>query len=250
MALEKQANSGMPLKQKAMMGAVVVIILVVIWQVIGLMGGGSSAPPAVTPPVATPSAKNAGTASSPMRNVPTTAVNNSQPEPQAELRQAQVMTDPQFLQQQQVSEQKYIGKINDLEDLKIQRAIAETNQAIATAKLATVTAEKNISDLLTKPVLQEVPAGAYANKLTNPAMQGSVTEVTTITSSQAQYTVISVSMQLGKWNAVIGFQGKLYNVIVGDVLTPDNSVVASISKNGVILRKNGQSRKISIMSAI
>jgi hypothetical protein len=185
------------------------------------------------------------------------AGNNSQAvqqvTPQAELKQAQVLSDPGFLQQQQMSEQKYIGKINDLEDLKIQRAIAETNQAIATAKLATVTAEKNISDLLTKPVMPEVPAGTYANKLANPGMQGeNAVGLPPFGSPQqvVQYTVISVSMQLGRWNAVIGSQGKLYNVIVGDVLTPDNSVVVSINKNGVMLRKNGQVRKVSIMSSI
>jgi len=254
MALEKQANSGMPLKQKALIGAVVVIFLVVGWQVVGLMGIGSrSAPP---PPVVTKpnqNAKSAGAVSSPMTNRPSTG-NNSQPVQQAahqeELKQAQVVNDPAFLQQQQANEQKYIGKVNDLEDLKIQRAIAETNQAIATAKLATVTAEKNISDLLTKPAntMPEVPAGA---KVVSGAPGESGAGLPPFGALlQVQYTVISVSMQLGKWNAVIGFQGKLYNVIVGDVLTPDNSVVASINKNGVMLRKNGQSRKVSIMSPI
>lgn len=250
MALEKQANSGMSLKQKAMMGAVVVIFLVVIWQVVGLMGGGTSVPPVVvSKPVANQGAKSAGTMSSSTMSAPSSANNGQPAQQQVELKQAPVVNDPAFLQQQQENAQKYVGKINDLEDLKIQRAIAETNQAIATAKLATVTAEKNISDLLTKPSMPEVSAATYANKLASQGAQGTG-ETITINTPQVQYTVISVSMQLGRWNAVIGSQGKLYNVVVGDVLTPDNSVVTSINKNGVMLRKNGQSRKVSIMSAI
>ena len=183
----------------------------------------------------------------------------SQATQQAEVRQAQVISDAQFLQQQQMTEQKYIGKINDLENLKIQKEIAETNQAIATAKLATVTAEKNISDLLTKPAAPEIPAGAYANKLATPTLQGeSIVNEPSVSSPapaapaipQIEYKVISVSMQLGKWNAVIGYQGKLYNVTVGDILSEDNSVVTNINKNGVLLKKDGKIRKVNIMLAI
>ena len=264
MAPEKQVKegmfSGMPTKQKVMIVAMVIIILVIAWQVIGLMGGGSSSAPspAIKPP-ANQAAKSTGAAASPTE-MHATSPANAQAMQQAELKQAQVASDTRFLQLQQDSEQKYLGKINDLEDLKIQRAIAETNQAIATAKLATVTAEKSISDLLTKPVAPEVPAGVYANKLTNPANTpenaaglpggGQLPPGIISSTPQAEYTVISVSMQLGRWNAVIGYQGKLYSVVIGDVLPADNSIVVRINKNGVILRKEGRSRKISIMSAI
>jgi len=262
MALEKQVKermlSGMTTKQKGTIGAMAVIVLIVIWQVIGLIGGGggSSAPPVPVKPVVNQGAKMMGAGS--------VGVNAaaSQATQQADLRQAQVINDTRFLQLQQMTEQKYIGKINDLEDLKIQREIAETNQAIATAKLATVTAEKNISDLLTKPAAPEIPVGAYANKLATPTLQGeSVVNESGASPSapaaptvpvipQAEYTVISVSMQLGKWNAVIGYQGKLYNVTVGDVLSADNSMVTNINKSGVVLKKDGKIRKISIMLAI
>lgn len=247
MALETQAKEGMPTKQKAMIGAVIIIVLIVIWQVMGLMGGGSStpAPVAIKPVNQSQSAKS-------VKPAPSSAMNavNTQPVQQTELRQAQVATDPQFLQLQRMNEEKYIGKINDLEDLKVQRAIAETNQAIATAKLATVTAEKSISDLLTKPTVAEVPAGVYANKLANPAAQTESSAGPPPIAQTADYTVISVSMQLGRWSAVLGYQGKLYNVIVGDILTADRSVVTNINKSGVVLRKDGTSRKVSIMSAI
>ena len=258
MALEKPTQQGMPVKQKATIGALVVVVLIVIWQIIGLMGGsGNSTPPSAEVNPVPPKAPVRSSAGAPQSGMSATSASatamSSQAAQQAELRQAQVMSDSRFLELQQASEQKYLGKINDLEDLKIQRAIAETNQAIAAAKLATVTAEKNISDLLTKPAAPEVPAGAYANKLTNPALQGEAVAgqgPPSAPAQETQYTVISVSMQLGKWSAVIGAQGKLYNVSVGDVLSADGSVVENISKSGVILRKDGKTKKVSITTAI
>ena len=56
-------------------------------------------------------------------------------------------------------------------------------------------------------------------------------------------------MQFNRWTAVLGSQGKLYNVAVGDVLA-DGERVLSISKSGVILEKEGKSKKISIISSI
>lgn len=271
MALEKQTKEGMlsrmTTKQKGTIVAMIIIVLIVIWQVVGLIGvgggsGQSTLPATPVKPVVTQGVKTTGGAvSGPGLGGANAA---SQAPQQAEVRQATVLSDAQFLQQQQMTEQKYIGKINDLEDLKIQREIAETNQAIATAKLATVTAEKNISDLLTKPAAPEIPVGAYANKLATPTMQGESAINDQGTSSVAaspsapaapvtptvEYTVISVSMQLGKWNAVIGYQGKLYNVTIGDILSEDNSVVTNINKNGVTLKKDGKIRKVSIILAM
>lgn len=261
MALEKNMKegmlAGMTTKQKGTIGAVVVIVFIVIWQVIGLIGDGGggnekSKPPVPVKPVVTQGVKTMAQAGAGGANA------SGQATQSVDVRQAQVVSDMQFLQLQQKTEQRYIGKINDLEDLKIQKQIAETNQAIATAKLATVTAEKNISDLLTRPAAPEIPAGAYANKLATPTVQGeSVVSAPGASSApaasvapQVEYTVISVSMQLGKWSAVIGYQGKLYNVAVGDILSEDNSVVTAINKNGVLLKKDGNIRKINMMLAI
>ena len=127
------------------------------------------------------------------------------------------------------------------------------NQAIAASKLATVTAEKGISDLLTKPTPMQVSAGEYASKLAGPVRQGESLlgqQMGTAAPVEVQYTVISVSMQLHKWNAVLGYQGKLYNVSIGDVLPVDGAVVVSISRNGVILNKDGKRRKVSLVAAI
>jgi len=245
--MAKEIFTGMTAKQKGMIGAMVVVVLVIVWQVIGLIGGSGSTPPAQSMPVAN---KN----SAANKTTPTATAANNHALQQNQLQQATVASDTRFLQLQQMSEQKYIGKLNDLEDLRIQREIAETNQAIATAKLATVTAEKNISDLLTKPAMPEVSIAAYANRLAGPGSGAdettSLSSTTTTTTTSEGYTIISVSMQLHKWNAIIGYQGKLFTVAVGDVLAPDSSVVININKNGVTLKKDDKIRKISITSGL
>ncbi|MCD6039233.1 MAG: hypothetical protein K0S27_633 [Gammaproteobacteria bacterium] len=256
MALEKQAKEGMTVKQKGVIGAIIFIVLIIAWQIMGLMSDRTSGPTIPTKSSINQGAANKMTSDSAGANA--VPVNNNQMMQQSQLRQAPVMADARFLQLQQMSEQKYIAKINDLEDLKIQREIAETNQAIAAAKLATVTAEKNISDLLTKPAAPapEIPQASYANKLTHPVFPGESVGAESGAAPPVQvtppveYSVISVSMQLGKWSAVMGYKGKLYNVIVGDILPEDDSVVMSINKSGVVLKKEDKTRKISIMLAI
>lgn len=281
--------AGMTTKQKATAIGLVVVVLVILWQVMGLFGGGGSSqapadfpsakqpgqmsantpgktpqtPPSTTPSGAAPGPSMPGASQPPAANM--TPVN--QPVDQS-MRETPVMLDARIVDMQKQTEQKYIDQLNQLQTLKIQREIAETNQAIASARLATVTAEKSVSDLLTKPsapVQPVVPAGAYSNTLVNPTPTG--VQVTTTegappppgqnippaplaTPAEVPYVVISVSMQMGRWSAVLGYQGKLYNVSIGDVLPMDNSVVASIGKNGVLLVKGKTRRKISILSSI
>ncbi|GEM_PF-1345204 len=273
---ENPMKAGMTTKQKATIGALVVVVLIIVWQVMGLFGGGSKTAEPATNTVITPAAQpTAGANPSPSLNPATPGQPGAPvaPHPVMPVQNnvvqagiAPLSLEGEIADIQKKTEQKYIDQINQLQMLRIQREIAETNQAIANARLATVTAERGVTDLLTKPSAnsQQIPAGAYANALANPTPTGIAlpTEVTTTTTApvatpppappvmEAQYVVISVSMQLGRWNAVLGNQGKLYNVHVGDVLPLDNSVVASISKSGVVLQKEGKRRKISILSAI
>jgi len=260
-------KEGMPMKQKITMAVVIILVLVVLWQVKGILGIGGGGSPTITPtstPQAKPATTNAISASSPNTSStpmsqpqPSSAVSAAQPAPSSNLQQVSVIKDDLNSQQQQV-QAKYINKINELEDLKIQREIAETNQAIATAKLATVTAEKNISDLLTKPAAAPptVSPGAYAAQLGSPVSAPPISEVPPIVKvtpppvPEIEYTVISVAMRYGKWNAVIGYEGHLFTVSVGDILPPDNSTVKNISRNSVTLRKNGKIRKVSVVSSI
>ena len=233
----KNNFSGMTTRQKTIAAVFAVIVLILIWQVAGLFGGGKA------PTKITPAPAKTMTAGAPAGQV----VGESQ------IRQAPLPTDNQFMKLQRDSEQQYVSKLNELESLKIQREIAEMNQAIAASKLATVTAEKGISDLLTKPTPMQVSAGEYASKLAGPVRQGESLlgqQMGTAAPVEVQYTVISVSMQLHKWNAVLGYQGKLYNVSIGDVLPVDGAVVVSISRNGVILNKDGKRRKVSLVAAI
>lgn len=262
----KEKFSQITSRQKAIMGAMVVVVLIIVWQVTGLFGGGKSTPtPVAIKPVSTmqatsssPSAANNRSATSPSQGPE--AASSLPAEHVVAPRQATVLNEPQFMKLQKMTEEKYIGKLNELEELKIQRQIAETNQAIAAAKLATVSAEKDISDLLTKPAPVLVPPSAYANQLVAPTVTGqevvNVNNGTTMPPPPIKeepvidYSLISVSMQLNRWSAVLGYQGKLYSVNVGDTLQPDGSVVTSINKNSVILKKDDKTRKVNIVSSI
>lgn len=253
-------KEGMPMRQKVIMGLMVVVILIIVWQLKGMFGFGGTSAPEITPtqPAAkTPatSISNAPPATTPTPGQPTPMASQA---PSANLQQVPLVGNELNNQDRQVQAQ-YIGKINELEELKISREIAETNQAIATAKLATVTAEKSISDLLTKPTtsqeVQPIPPGAYATQLGTPS---AVTEQPTtpppVTTPppppEIDYTVISVTMRYGKWNAVVGYQGHLFTVGVGDILPPDNSSVRSINQNGIVLRKSGKTRKVALVSSL
>lgn len=263
--------SGMTSRQKMIAAVLVIILLVIIWQIMGLFGGGGgSAPPTIAE--ITPAQKQqtgqmtsavpgtAGAAAPINAPVQQPVTQSGEPVP---FREVPVSMEAQILDLQKKTEQKYLDQLNQLQMLKIQREIAETNQAIASARLATVTAEKTVSDLLTKPTQPPtpppVPAGFTA--------AGPATAVAIVPeggapppaenvppppppSLIAPYTVISVSMQLGRWTAVLAFQGKLFSVTIGDVLPVDGAVVTSISRNGVVLAKEGKRKRISIVSSL
>jgi cytoskeletal protein RodZ len=259
----KSSLQEMPTKQKIMIVATIIVVLIVIWQVAGLFGG-NSAPAQHTPPA--PSAMNAnapavGGATQRANTMPGGQPTLAAPSSEATAPRVAPIAKDQYLQEQERAEKKYLKQLNDLEQLKLERQIEETNQAIATAKLATVTAEKSTAELLTKPTTVVADAN-YASQLVRPTRTGEslVTEgqaeqtspvpVAPPATPDVTYTVISVSMQFNKWSAVMGAQGKLYNVSVGDALPPDGSVVVSINKSGVILKKDEVKRKVSLTSAI
>jgi len=245
----KNILSKLTTRQKVMAGLLVVVLLVIFWQLMGLFGGGSNQTITKITPA---SSTNARTPMS--SNQPNSTALAMQQGGEYQVRQAPVQVSNQFITREKETEQQYMSKLNELEALKIQRQIAEMNQAIAVAKLATVTAEKGISDILIKPASTQVSAAEYAAGLTNPVRPGEAIVAPQVQQpappTQAQYTVISVTMQLNKWSAVLGYQGKLYDVSVGDVLPIDGSVVEKIFKDGVVLNKDGNKRKISLVSAI
>jgi hypothetical protein len=245
-------------RQKATMGVFIIVLILLMWQVIGFFKGSSSQAP--SPSQLKPIAA-ASSGQQPMMNQAPGALAAQGSQSNVQPKAMPVPVDTETAKIQQETQGKYVEALSDLQMLKIQRDIAEINQAIATAKLATVTAEKNVTDLLTGPAPRPVSQGEYANKLVGPTASSPTggneqppgnaqQQVPVDQSGEPSYVVISVSMQLNKWMAVIGLQGKLYNVSIGDVLPADGSVVVDINKTGVTLSKDGEKRKISLTSAI
>lgn len=254
-------------KQKVIGALTVVIFGFIIYEVIGLFSSGETAAPAITPAAQTPTQQKQMSATMPATgNTTATTVAMQQQSAAASgtLASVNAITFPKenadIQKQQQQQQQSYLDSVNQLQLIKVKREIAENNQAIATARLATETANKTMSDLLTQPaVLPQPPGGLSATD--NSGKPGTVQAVgqspegmSVPIASKSQvldipFTVISVSMQSNRWNAVLSYQDKLYSVSIGDSLF-DGSKVVSISKNGVSLLKDGNKRKISIQTMI
>jgi type IV pilus biogenesis protein PilP len=230
-----QGIANMSTRQKVTIGVFVVVIIVVIWQVIGLFKGDSQ-------PAAVPAPTMAGTG---QPGMPSQVMPAQPPAPKpaaAPLSQREI----ELMRLQQETEAKYIAAINELQMLKVQKDIAETNKAIATAKLDTVTAQKGIVQMLEPQAPPPTPAD-YAQSLVN---QTASAQGAGVRSGEVSYTVISVSKTQSRWNAVLGYQGNLYSVAIGDVLPADGSKVISIDRTGVVLEKDDVKKKVSLVSII
>lgn len=231
-------GSGSP-RQKIIGGIVLVVFAFLGWQVYGMFAGDGSA--------ATPVGAS-GSAAMPTMPTP-------QPAQLPQVAKAPLSDREQALMAlQQATQAKYLEALNELQMLKVQKDIAETNKAIVTAKLDTVTAQKNMVDLLQPPKPEATPA-SYSQNLVNPTgANAGVTPATTVgaaVQASDSYSAISVSHLQGRWNAVIGYQGKLMNVFIGDTLPADGSLVTNIDKGGVTLKlKDGTTKKIAMVSII
>lgn len=248
-----QILSSMTTRQKVTALVFVVVVIVIVWQVKELFfpGGMTS----TVKPVMTKEEAAKAALMQPMMPTPKPA--ELQPVAKgAGLTQEELA----MLQAQQALQAKYVAALNELQMLKLSREIAETNQAIMASRLAIVTTEKNIVDLLTKPTPPPVPFGTYAQGLITP-VPGMVTAdagktppppttTAVVATPVAAYIVISVSQLQNRWNAVIGFEGKLYSAMIGDILPPDGSKVVNINRGGVLLEKDGAIRKISLVPII
>ena len=253
MAADKAQSVSTMSTRQMVTGVIVLLVLIVLaWQVHSLFGGGSSTVPATNP--STPNATNQNMSSAMMKN---NSGGGMQPQP-AQITptptavpavaqdSATTAREAQLMQLQQQTEANYLKAMNDLQVLRVQRDIAETNQAIMAAQLSQVQAEKKIVDLLAPPAPPPTSA-TYAKNLVNPVNEGNPMP---LPSPEATYTVISVSQLQYQWSAVVGSQGNLYSVRVGDILPADGSRVMSIDKSGIMLQKNGATRKISLIPII
>lgn len=253
---KSQVSSAMTTRQKITIAAFAIIILVILWQIYSLLRGSSPSP--TTMPGAAKGNPSAMNTNMPMKPAAPQPAQLMKPQP-AMMSQEEA----NMLRMQQQAESQYLSAINQLQMLKIERDIAETNKAIMTAKLDTVTAEKGIVDLLQPPAPPPTQA-TYARGLLNPGIPTTpqnivnqppppVSEVNvqraTVT-PEVNYTVISVSRLQSQWAAVLGYQGNLFNVKVGDILPADGSVVVSVGNSGVLLERKGIRRKISLVPII
>jgi len=245
---DKKPNEGsMPAKQKATIAVIAVIFLIIAWQIYGLIGGGGSSS-APQPTIAKPTVvtKELKLADSNANNA--TAQSNEQ----VSVRESTVRNSPRFNEMQARTEEKYLRKLSDLEQLKLQQQIAETNQAISAAKLATVSAEKDISNLLTAPSQsqqsEQSQLSGYSQQIQQQvAEEKQKQEEEANLIPDANYNVVSVSRSLNVWQAILSLDGKYYGVRVGDTLPPDGSVVRAINQKRVLLRKDGKNRSISMV---
>lgn len=237
--------SGMTTRQKVVAVIFVLVLIFLIWEVYGLMGGGSSS----VPKTKISTAKNAPHAKFAAAEMTPQHEHLIKPPP-APLNQREL----QLLQLQQETEAKYVSTVNQLQLLKLSRDIAETNQAIMNAKLATITSEKKIIDMLKPPPPPPPPPPTtYTHGLVNPTPVSVTTHVEHAPATpelEVNYSVVSVTELHGRWSAVIGYQGNLYHIAVGDILPPDDSRVVHIDRTGVILEKSGVKKKFSLVSII
>lgn len=264
MADPNNSFSSLPARQKISAVVFFIVGAVILWQVIGMFRSSGGDKMAEIKP-ATSSVSNASSTPGPTTQLPqknpvliksgmTSPVANTQPaSPSSTHSGSPILSEPMpengdppqtsiAVQQQQEQEQvKYVTAINELQMLKIQKEIAETNQAIVAAKLATVEAEKSINETLTPTVM--LPKPQASDLITGPAPQ----QQTAMEMSKPDaYVVYSVSMELDQWHAVIGYKEKLYNVIVGDVLPNDGSTVSAIDSKGVTLVLGGMEHRIPL----
>jgi hypothetical protein len=262
-------DKGKNLKQKITIGIVVVVLGFVAWQAIGMFGGGGSSP--APAPTNVPNKSMSANPQQPANNgSPAPVQQAAQGAPAAAPtsgdntpKQAPVLANAELLQLQQETQAKYIAALNELEMLKVQKSIAETKQAITTSTLATATAEKNITDLLTTQVSQMPSNNSLSNQYSPFASSGGAGDSGASPSPSAngapaapvpikiiqpetQYFLQSVAYKSEKWSAVLMNGKNVFIVEVGDTLPPDGSIVTGIDKNAVTLSKDKVSRHIQM----
>jgi hypothetical protein len=247
-----QSNSN--LRQKIVAGVLVIIILGIIWQVISLFSSDSAPAPS---PAASSNQQSTlgrgpnGPSPNPQLNVPRssnllTAEANQNPGIQEEINKLQ-----------RELQAKYIQTLAQLQMLKLQREIAETNQAIATAKLATATADTSMQNIgAPKPVAPGFYAQSLDSTVNMPIagpqlpVAANQKKATANNKEQLDLTIISVAFLQQQWNAVIGYQGNLYNVHTGDTLPFSNAKVTDINRSGVEIEIDGAKKKFSLVPII
>jgi len=231
------SSGGMQTKQKVMIAMIVVIFLIIAWQLKGMLFGGgdhAASPPMPTGNVATNNA-------APQSPTPQGAIKES-PLPAKEAGMTE--GEKRLLALQLQTEAKYIAAMNELQLLRVQNEIAKNSKDIAQNRLDAVTAQKQTLQLLSAP---QATNATYAQGLGGSTPPPPAAP---IVAQQVSYVVVSVSQLQHHWSAVLGHQGQLYNVRIGDILTPDGAKVVGIDRYGVTLDRQGTKQRISLVSLI
>lgn len=254
--------AALPPKQKIMAVIFFFIGAFILYEVIGMFRGGEKA--TVTPklPPPTMASKGASAPSSAVQNVPpgqSAAAKNippSSPQPAQQQESSSQMSKPTaaaipppptaYVIQQDQTQSGYLKALNELQILKLEREMAETNQAIMAAKLATVTAEKDISDLLSPESAESKTAAKQAATPSTGPTPGLPSAAMPSGGGSNNYVVQSVTMEQEQWHAVLNYKNIYYDVTVGDVLPPDGSVVTAIDQKGVTLQQGGVEQRFPL----
>lgn len=280
MANEKKKATGADAEKRKKITIVLIIAIVgfLIWQVSGMFGGGGSdLPPIQTPP--------SDMASTPAGGSPAASVNPGQQMQHQQMATPLPMSqrESELLRLQQQTQTKYIETMNELQMLKLSLEIAETNKNIMAAKLATIKNQKDIVDILTPPkpsivtdysqvINRQQPIVSSPNvprpeesipasepilsprpieQMAAPAAAQQSQQMTAQREEpEIPYTVVSVSKLQDRWSAVIGVQGALFSIHIGDIIPADGSKVTKINSRGIVLEKNGKERKVSLVPII
>lgn len=218
-------------KKRIMTGLLIVILMIIIWQLFGLFSNNTPAP--------LPSKSN------------NMSVSTTQKMPQSKplIPENTIKTAEEKLREAESA--RYLAAIDELQLLKVHKEIAETNRDIAKAGQETVNAQRNTLEVLSGIMPPSNASGYAANLGAQAAPVPAPTPAPAATNTRTEYVVVSVSMLQGKWAAVLGNQGQLFNVSVGDVIPLDQSKVLAIDRGGVLIADTlGNRKRLSLVPII
>jgi type IV pilus biogenesis protein PilP len=246
--LQKLSLSKMGPKQIVMGLLTVGIVIFIIYEVIGLMGNGGTTATIPAAPTTTTVVTNKTMSSN--SATPVVVATGQMDASQLPPRPVSVLAPnklPDALKDQDEQQKNYLRSLNQLQLLKIERDIAETNQSIYSARLATETAKKNMLDVITQPNPPTGKSNGPNSQLGENSLEAlQPTPIMVKVAPEVPITVISVAMRFNRWNAVLQYQNKLLSVSLGDTLA-DGSRVVSINTRGVTLIKEGKPRRLSMV---
>lgn len=232
-------------RQKITVIVFIVVVAIIGWQAFSLFQESTPPPsssPSNQPAPATPPGSSTATPTPPASPITTS------PPPAPVLPKPPLLSakELELIKLQKQAEERYVAAVNQLQMLKIEREIAETNKSIADARLATATSEKEMA------ALAQNLSGFSQNLTTGPTPTAapSPQDISSLAAG-GNFAVISVSYIQGRWSAVLSAQNKLYQVFVGDILPDFNNIkVLEINKSGVTLKIGDEERKISLVPLI